>query len=91
MNAFTEIRKLIEQRHPGEATVRNCGNCHRCLANVVENINGNAIPVVMLRMVLCVTCGNKRCPHATDCLLPCTNSNEPGQKGSIWENYKVPA
>lgn len=36
-------------------------------------------------MVVCVKCGNKRCPHATDCDLPCTGSNEPGQKGSVYE------
>lgn len=31
------------------------------------------------RMVLCATCGNKRCPHATDHRYACTGSNEPGQ------------
>lgn len=35
-----------------------------------------------IRMVLCSICGNKRCPHATDHRLGCTNSNEPGQDGS---------
>ena len=34
------------------------------------------------RMVLCPTCGNKRCPHANDHRNACTNSNEPGQPGS---------
>jgi hypothetical protein len=34
------------------------------------------------RMILCPTCGNKRCPHVTDHNLACTNSNEPGQPGS---------
>lgn len=33
-------------------------------------------------MVLCPTCGNKRCPMATDAALACTGSNEPGQPGS---------
>lgn len=37
------------------------------------------------RMILCQLCGNKRCPHATDHSYDCTNSNEPGQKGSIYE------
>lgn len=37
------------------------------------------------RMVLCVTCGNKRCPHAADHDLVCTGSNEVGQKGSAYE------
>ena len=35
-------------------------------------------------MIVCPICGNKRCPHASDHALPCTESNEPGQKGSIY-------
>jgi hypothetical protein len=38
-----------------------------------------------VRMFLCPKCGNKRCPKATDHSLKCTNSNEPGQKGSHYE------
>lgn len=33
----------------------------------------------------CELCGNKRCPHHTDHDLICTNSNEVGQKGSIYQ------
>jgi hypothetical protein len=36
-------------------------------------------------MIVCEICGNKRCPHATNHRHTCTNSNEPGQKGSIYE------
>ena len=39
----------------------------------------------MARMFLCATCGNKRCPHAADHRLACTDSNEPGQPGSLYE------
>lgn len=35
-------------------------------------------------LVVCDICGNKRCPHATDHVLTCTNSNEPGQTGSVY-------
>lgn len=35
-------------------------------------------------MVLCQKCGNKRCPHATSHEYECTNSNEPGQPGSMY-------
>lgn len=35
-------------------------------------------------MPLCKACGCKRCPHATDCGLDCTQSNEPGQEGSVY-------
>jgi len=37
------------------------------------------------RFIVCEKCGNKRCPHATDHDYECTGSNEPGQKGSIYE------
>jgi hypothetical protein len=37
-----------------------------------------------VRMFLCPTCGNKRCPKATDHRLDCTGSNEPGQQGSYY-------
>lgn len=40
------------------------------------------------RMVLCPTCGNKRCPHAAHHANPCSGSNEPGQPGS---NYPAPS
>lgn len=35
-------------------------------------------------MAVCKTCGNKRCPSATDHELKCTGSNEPRQKGSVY-------
>lgn len=35
-------------------------------------------------IIVCETCGNKRCPHATDHRHQCTNSNAPGQPGSIY-------
>lgn len=40
--------------------------------------------VAMMRMFLCETCGNKRCPHAADHRHVCTDSNEPGQAGSLY-------
>jgi hypothetical protein len=33
---------------------------------------------------VCPVCGNKRCPKASDERLACTNSNEPGQAGSVF-------
>lgn len=35
-------------------------------------------------MIVCSSCGNKRCPHATDHKFVCTGSNEPGQEGSVY-------
>lgn len=37
-----------------------------------------------MRMALCPECGNKRCPKANDHRHACTDSNEPGQKGSAY-------
>lgn len=37
------------------------------------------------RMSLCPTCGNKRCPAATDHRNKCTGSNKPGQSGSRFQ------
>lgn len=45
---------------------------------------GVRIPTEMTRMILCPTCGNKRCPHANDHRLACTGSNDVGQPGSAY-------
>jgi hypothetical protein len=37
------------------------------------------------QFIVCPTCGNKRCPGAKDHRNTCTNSNAPGQKGSMYE------
>ena len=59
-----------------EDTECYCYNCNK------DRKLKNGIPFVATRMILCPTCGNKRCPHATDHSLACTGSNEPGQEGS---------
>jgi hypothetical protein len=35
--------------------------------------------------IVCKTCGNKRCPKASQHDLPCTGSNESGQPGSVYQ------
>lgn len=59
----------------------DCNNCHACLR---FKANEQGIPLLMSRMVLCPDCGNKRCPKASDHELACTQSNEPGQIGSVY-------
>ena len=54
--------------------------CYNCNKDYTDP--GQHFPYVMSRMILCPTCGNKRCPHGTDHNLECTNSNQPGQPGS---------
>jgi hypothetical protein len=48
-------------------------DCHKC-----------ATGRHVMYMILCPTCGNKRCPKASDHELACTNSNATGQPGSIY-------
>jgi hypothetical protein len=54
-------------------------DCWRCERDRDE------APPLPIRMILCPTCGNKRCPKASDHRNECTGSNEPGQKGSVYE------
>lgn len=52
-------------------------HCHKC--NPIDYTKPKSV-----YMRLCPICGNKRCPKATDHNNECTNSNEPGQVGSIY-------
>lgn len=54
------------------ATGASCGECWACIDREGLHPAG---------YVLCPDCGNKRCPKASDHLLDCTGSNEPGQPG----------
>ena len=66
----------------------NCGNCHAC----VEKSDSTLKEFLVLNngMLLCPICYNKRCPKASDHHLACTNSNDPGQPGSIYTAYAPP-
>lgn len=61
----------------------NCLKCLRARGETVD-MGGFKLPVESTRMIVCPTCGNKRCPQASDCSFACTGSNEPGQVGSIY-------
>lgn len=54
-------------------------DCRRCADGKTAD---SGLPVLAVRMFLCSTCGNKRCPKATDHILECSGSNDPGQAGS---------
>ena len=69
-------------------------NCRKCLQEREEVLSfgiGQTLVTMEGRryashgMIVCPKCGNKRCPHATDHSYECTNSNEPGQKGSVYQ------
>ncbi|MDO7841122.1 hypothetical protein [Sphingomonas immobilis] len=72
--------------------VEPCG-CYACTKARVyaEPLGRGPFDPRMSRMFLCETCGNKRCPHAADHNLICTNSNEPGQAGSLYEDAPIRA
>lgn len=57
--------------------------CHKCQGQLVDP--DLMLPLNFNIFIVCSMCGNKRCPHATDHTLECTNSNEPGQPGSRYE------
>ena len=61
-------------------------HCYECrkddIVGFLDNDEKFPITYAMSRMIVCPTCGNKRCPHATDHNNPCTGSNKPGQPGS---------
>lgn len=83
--AMSDLRRLIGPAAitiSGEPPAGGC-SCETCMP--IDFLKPET-----MRMILCSICGNKRCPHATDHRNACTNSNEPGQKGSSWENYKLP-
>lgn len=63
---------------------RGTPDCWRCAAELADTLSDPIEQMLTVggRMFLCPTCGNKRCPKATDHRLDCTDSNEPGQAGS---------
>ena len=54
--------------------------CRRCIDERRESFDG-VFPKTSQIMILCPTCGNKRCPHAKWHGFKCTNSNKVGQVG----------
>lgn len=66
-----QASKLVDE--PAHSAAAQCW-CQTCRPITVED----------MRMVVCPSCGNKRCPHANDHRNGCTGSNEPGQPGSAY-------
>jgi hypothetical protein len=69
---------------------REMCTCHRCIKEKDLRDESGLLPLSSTRMILCTSCGNKRCPHASDHTLACTGSNEPGQKGSVYTSPATP-
>lgn len=76
--AFMELNRMQD-----EFTREPPCTCHRCIRE--NDLRGpGGLPLSGTRMITCPQCGNKRCPKASDHRLACTESNEPGQHGSIY-------
>ncbi len=82
---FNAIKKAIMNDRLTLVEDSGCGACYECLKDTTVN----GIPTPMTRMILCPTCGNKRCPKATDHRNECTVSNEPGQPGSRYPKFNL--
>ena len=76
------IKTGCEAKKPVESLPPETKSGCKCRACQTERLQSGKLPT--LGMILCPVCGNKRCPKATNCRLACTNSNEPGQAGSIY-------
>ena len=62
-------------------------HCYECKQDeIISYLGTYPITYPMTNMILCPKCRNKRCPHATDHTNECTNSNEPNQPGSRYQN-----
>lgn len=68
-----------------------CGMpCHYCITSFdLRNPEIPQFPLDTAIMVLCEYCQNKRCPHASDHRQDCTNSNDSGQAGSIYQAFDL--
>jgi hypothetical protein len=74
--------------HPGglagallsQAMGGRCG-CRACIRERGDR-DASGYPLLMGMMIVCLQCGNKRCPHGHHHANACTNSNEPGQTWS---------
>lgn len=70
------------EQHPSNALMQDALR----LIKRLTGLNETAAQLFFkpIGMIICPTCGNKRCPHANDPANACTNSNEPGQQGSAY-------
>lgn len=69
----------FEVRTPGR--ICDCLTCEEADSTFIAQ---TTCRLVARRFTACPECGNKRCPKTTHHDLPCGNSNEPGQHGSIY-------
>ena len=66
----------------GTPTACPCSDCDEKRRKAALDAGGDWSAYLSRFMILCPTCGNKRCPHATNHANACTGSNDYGQQGS---------
>lgn len=76
------FERIFGKKDKGWKFKDGCG-CFNCQDTLLDP--HSMLPVTLSKMIVCPTCGNKRCPRATNHTLDCTNSNDPGQPGSRYE------
>lgn len=76
LKAFANSPRRVQETFPSPGPMPSFQqfDCYKCA-------NGQTT----VYMILCPLCGNKRCPKASDHSLACTNSNAPGQPGSVYQ------
>lgn len=87
--AFDVLRDMVAARMPDMPRVATMvSGCvvhgDQPLTEDTKAALASMVGIIRDRMIVCPTCGNKRCPKATDSQLACTGSNEPGQPGSAY-------
>lgn len=79
-NIAASLRAIGRAWHDDRVTLPDADcHCRACL-------DAHQTPLERMQrgMVVCRTCGNKRCPKASDHRHACTGSNDPGQAGSVY-------
>lgn len=61
-------------------------DCWECASEISDRLAeaGHWMEAMSFPMFLCPTCGNKRCPRASNHGNECTRSNASGQPGSVY-------
>lgn len=76
---------MTDPRSPRGEIVAQEGCCVLCDEMFRDSLTAADLGRLMRPFIVCPTCGNKRCPKATDHRFDCTGSNEPGQHGSRYQ------
>lgn len=101
-SAVTDFRAYLDTliaEHGDNLTVRQYGShlviftegemcgCRECLSGI-DAVIDSFYAVASQGMVICFSCGNKRCPHALSHRYICTHSNDLDQNPVLRPEYR---